>query len=127
MILIDADIAIDILRNHPPAIEWLERESTVEVTVLGYTAMELLQGARDRAAERRVEGLLADLDLVWPGSEAGMLAMEIFRLYRLSHSIGLVDAFVAGGAIAMKVPLQSFNQKHFAPVQGLELRQPYAR
>jgi predicted nucleic acid-binding protein len=53
MILVDADIMVDIMRRHPPAVAWLDVLGTEVVGIPGLVAMELLQGCRNREEQPR--------------------------------------------------------------------------
>lgn len=66
MILVDSDIIIDLLRQHPPAITWLVSLGDEEIVLPGYVAMELIQGCVNKAALRTLEKFIADFDVIWP-------------------------------------------------------------
>jgi predicted nucleic acid-binding protein len=44
MTLLDTDVAVDVLRNHPPAIAWLQSLGGAPLGLPGPVVMELLQG-----------------------------------------------------------------------------------
>jgi predicted nucleic acid-binding protein len=49
MILLDSDVMIDLLRQHPPATQWFDTlGEDVEVVLPGYVVMELIQGCRNK-------------------------------------------------------------------------------
>ena len=59
LLLLDSDILVDVLRGYLPAVRWLEAlEESSEVLLPGFVAMELVHGCRNRAEQRRVEGLV---------------------------------------------------------------------
>ena len=47
MILLDTDIMIDVLRQYPPALEWLKTLSDEEMILSGFVVMELILGLLD--------------------------------------------------------------------------------
>ena len=55
MILLDTDVMIDLLRQYPPAVEWLDSLGSEEIILPGFVAMELIQGCRDKAEQRELE------------------------------------------------------------------------
>jgi predicted nucleic acid-binding protein len=55
MILLDTDVAIDILRNHAPAVAWLQGLGSAPLGFPGLVVMELLQGCHNKAEQQRVE------------------------------------------------------------------------
>jgi predicted nucleic acid-binding protein len=48
MILLDADVVVDVLRRYPPALLWLESLEEERVTLPGFVVMELMRGCGDR-------------------------------------------------------------------------------
>ena len=58
MILVDTDIMVDIMRQHSPAVAWLDSLGTEVVGIPGLVAMELLQGCRNREEQQQLEGFL---------------------------------------------------------------------
>jgi len=55
MVLLDTDVAIDVLRNHAPARTWLQGLGAAPVGLPGFVVMELLQGCQNKAEQQRVE------------------------------------------------------------------------
>ena len=45
--IVDTDVMVDVLREHPPAVAWLRSLGEEEIVLPGYVLMELLQGCRD--------------------------------------------------------------------------------
>lgn len=127
MLLLDSDIVIDVLRKHPPAIAWLESAGQEEVTLPGFVLMELIQGCRNRVEQQRLEPVVGEYAIVWPTPAACDAARIVFSQYYLSHKLGMLDAIIGQTAIALGVPLYTFNQKHYAVIPGLETRQPYSK
>ena len=54
MLILDSDIMIDILRQYPPAIDWLESLGDEEIILPGFVVMELLQGCDNKAEQEKV-------------------------------------------------------------------------
>ena len=46
MILLDTDVAVDVLRNHAPTVAWLQGLGTAPLGLPGLVVMELMQGGR---------------------------------------------------------------------------------
>jgi predicted nucleic acid-binding protein len=57
MILLDTDIMIDLLRQYPPAVAWLNSLGDEEIVLPGFVAMEL-QGCDNKAEQNKVEKVL---------------------------------------------------------------------
>ena len=46
MVLVDTDVMVDLLRQHAPAVTWLNSLEDVEILLPGFVVMELTQGCR---------------------------------------------------------------------------------
>lgn len=127
MILLDTDVMIDVLRDYDPALSWLRSLGAEPVGLPGIVAMELLQGCRDGREQRRVQNVTRPYALHWPTLADCTRAYDSFAKYRLSHNIGLLDSLIVETAAGLRVPLATFNDKHYRVIGGLQLLQPYAR
>jgi len=47
MLLLDSDVVIDILRQHPGATAWLASIQGHSLAVPGFVALEVIDGCRD--------------------------------------------------------------------------------
>jgi hypothetical protein len=54
--------------------------------------------------------------MVWTSPETYDEALTVFADYHLSHNLGLLDASIGQTAVALDLPLHTFNRKHFALV-----------
>ncbi|RPJ54990.1 MAG: hypothetical protein EHM12_13065 [Dehalococcoidia bacterium] len=48
MILLDTDIMIDILRDYPPAVQWMQSLGDENIALPGFVVMELIQGCETK-------------------------------------------------------------------------------
>ncbi len=126
VLIADTDILIDIQRRIPGAVSW-SRSLPDALTVAGFTAMEVVQGARDTQEVKLAVEIIAPLTVVWPSKTDCERARKLFLSFHLSHRIGLIDALIAATAMGLDAELATFNVKHFRAVQGLKLVQPYTR
>ena len=128
MILLDSDVMIDLLRQYPPALKWFDAlEEEEEVLLPGYVVMELIQGCRNKSEQERLQRELATCGVVWPEAEDCDRALQVFTQYRLRHNAGLLDVLIGQTAVALGMPLYTFNQKHYHFIPGLQTVQPYER
>ncbi len=123
--LIDTDVMVDILRQHPPAVAWLSGLGTAPVGLPGLVAMELLQGCASMADQQRVEKQIQRFSLYWPTASDCQRALQDFATFRLSHNLGLLDVLIGETAVGVNLPLATFNTKHFSVIPGLKTIQPY--
>lgn len=127
MVLLDTDVMVDLLRQHPPAVAWLEALGDEEIGLPGFVVMELIQGCRDKAEQQQLTRFLDPYDVVWPLPEACDAALNILARCHLSHGLGLLDALIGQTAISLGLSLCTFNQRHYIPIPGLRTAQPYER
>jgi predicted nucleic acid-binding protein len=126
MILLDSDIAIDILRKHPPAIQWLV-SVTDPVCLSGIVAFELYQGCYNKRDTEMLRQQLMPFALLWPSDAACVQVLADYANAHLAFAAGILDALIAATAITHGLPLNTFNQKHFAAFPQLKTVQPYTR
>src|SRR5690349_18252295 len=92
--LLDSDILIDLLRQHPPAKAWFSGLAEVP-PVTGVAVGELAFGCRSAADLAALRRFLVPFPVVWPLEEDFRLAYTDFAEFRLSDGIGLLDAVSA--------------------------------
>ncbi len=126
MRLLDTDVLIDIRRGFAPAVLWYAG-LTEKPNIPGFVAMELVAGCWDKKELIRLQTFLVGLPIVWPSEADCQRGLEHLRDYKLSHSLGLIDALIAATAIGQGATLCTFNVKHFSAVPGLITEQPYSR
>ncbi|MBI2843504.1 MAG: PIN domain-containing protein [Armatimonadetes bacterium] len=127
MMVFDADIMIDLLRQYPPAVDWLQSVRPRDLVCPGYVAMELIWGFRNASEQQVVDRFLGDFRIVWGMPETCDRALSLFARYHLSRGIDITDALVAQLAIDLGANLVTFNRKHYGGISGLKTVQPYAR
>ena len=125
MILLDTDVAVDILRNHPPAVSWLQGLGATLLGLPGLVVMELLQGCQDKAEQQWVEQFCQSYALYWATPADCQRALQDFAAYHLSNNLGLLDALIAHTAVGLNETLATFNVKHYRVVASLRTIQPY--
>ena len=127
MLLLDIDVMIDLLREYPPAVAWLDSIGDEEIVLPGFVVMELIQGCRNKREQDKVETALATYRVAWPSPATCDAALSAFASYYLSHNLGILDALIAQMAVTLSVPLHTFNQKHYVAIPHLTTVQPYAK
>jgi len=128
MILLDSDVMIDLLRQYPPAMRWFDTlDDEEELLLPGYVVMELIQGCRNKVEQEKVQHELATYGVVWPAPADCDEALGVFTEYHLSQTAGLLDVLIGQIAVALRVPLYTFNQKHYRFIPGLQTIQPYEK
>src|SRR5947207_11704897 len=109
MILIDTDVAIDLIRNHPPAVAWLASAGSDRFAISGFTAFELHAWCRDGAEQQRLRRTLVRYQVMWLSATGCELALQQYQSIHLSHGIGTFDMLIAQTALELGLPLHTFN------------------
>ena len=125
MILVDTDVMIDLLRQYPPALAWVNTLDDEEVLVPGFVVMELIQGSRNKLEQEKVERTFGGYRVAWPSHAACDDALSVFAARHLSRRIGILDVLIGQTAVALGLSLHTFNEKHYAAVPGLNTVRPY--
>ena len=121
-VLIDSDVLIWFMRGNPAALAALNLETDWFISAVSY--MELAQGCRNKAELKAVQKAFKSSasDVLPITQNISDAACRLVEKYSLSHSVHLADALIAATAMAQKLTLLSGNSKHFAAIEGLELR-----
>jgi len=120
MILLDSDLMIDLLRQYPPAVRWLDAlDEEEELLLPGYVVMELIQGCRNKVEQKRLQRELATYGVAWLAPADCDRALDIFTEYRLSHNAGLLDVLIGQTAVALRVPLYTIQPETLSLCSGI--------
>lgn len=122
-VLVDTSVLIDFLRRPKRRDSWylnLAKQNQLVVSLI--TVAEIYSGrsAQTKAGKKVLEGILAGVEIRIPNLNIAMTAGAM----RAKLDLSLADAFIASLGIVAKLPLASFNSKHFAKVVGLDLIAP---
>ncbi len=122
--LLDTSILVDVLRGDKSARAWIDAlpEDTCAISVI--TSAELLAGCRNRTEQRAVERELELYETLWVSEEISQVALEFYKRYHLSHSVGFLDCLIAATATTTGLNLATLNLKHF-PFPDLQAERPY--
>jgi hypothetical protein len=118
---------IDILRDYPPAVAWLELLDDDAPALPGFVALELMDGCRNKMEMKRLLKRLQAFQIHWPTDSDCNRALTEFARGRLSHHLNIMDALIGECAVGLNATLCTFNTKHFKSIPYLRTEQPYAR
>ncbi len=125
--LLDSDVLIDILRQHPASEDWLKRESEVPIVIHGVVAMEIISGSLSKEDLHRNQIFLSRFTIAWPTPAEFELAYRLLAEHRLVTGIGIPDCLIAATTITRGWRLFTFNLKHYRRLPGLSVDSPYSR
>lgn len=118
-VLIDTDIAVEILRARDQSIlsRWAAlAASGTEIFCSPVMAAEIWAGARPAEVQLIVK-LFGALTCLPADYETGRIAGELLRKYARSHGVEAPDALIAAAAIQHSVALWTRNRKHYPTPQ----------
>lgn len=124
-ILLDTDILIDLLRGYAPARAYFKQLESGAITAAlsAVTVAELASGKMSgQNEEARIRNLLGIMEILDLDFDTAWQAGEIRR----RHQTLFADAAIAATAIQQNLPLATRNLKHFQPITGLTIQQPYS-
>ncbi len=122
--LLDTSILVDLLRGSKTARAWIDSLPETMRAISVITAAELEAGCRNRAEQHTVERELELYEIVWLSEDVSQMALELYKQFHLSHSVGFFDCLIATTALRNELRLAALNLKHF-PFPDLKSERPY--
>lgn len=121
-VLVDTDILIDVVRQIPDAITYVQNlEQQAVLGISSITYMELLIGCRNKTEQRKVERFVQRFQMIKLDETIADRAITLLQQYRLSHGLLIADGLVAATALVGDTPLASKNQRDYRFIAGLTL------
>jgi predicted nucleic acid-binding protein len=120
--IVDTDIIIDVGRGIPEAancLQGLKSSSRLAISVV--TQMELIVGCTNKLELRTLEKFLQQFDVIRIDQPISDKAVDLLRLYRLSHGLLIADGLIAATAITYESPFVTKNQRDYRFIQNLNL------
>lgn len=123
--VLDTSVVVGVLRRHPPSellLADLERARAPVPVLTSVVRYEAERGVRSPQGRVRLAALL-ERTAVWPFTgEDAAVAGAVGRDLRERHqAIGDLAVLIAATALRRRVPLLTFNVRHFTRVPGLEV------
>lgn len=123
--LIDTTILVDVCRNRPEAIAWVNHLPPEGRCVSIITHFELVAGCRNRREQRLVSQELTNYRTLPLTEDISLAALSWFERFHLSHGVGFLDTLIAATALSQGLTIATLNAKHFNPLPDLKVEQPY--
>jgi tRNA(fMet)-specific endonuclease VapC len=125
--LLDTDICIYLIKNHPPEIQRRFRQHPLHSLRLSSTSLfELRYGvsksSNQRSNQAALDTFLRMIELVELDAAAAIAAAECrANLERQGTPIGPYDLLIAGVALSRDMTLVSNNVREFSRIEGLRV------
>ena len=123
--LIETTILVDILRDHIQAITWVNSLPPQRRWVSVVTYFELLAGCRNHREQRIVSREMRNYHLLFLTKDISRTALSWYTSFHLSHGVGFLDTLLGATAFHHDLTLATLNTKHFAPLPGVQVENPY--
>ena len=122
--LLDTATVVDLLREYPPAAEWIAQEDRV-FGITKFVWMEVAAGCQNKQALREATHLIERFELVAITPQDVDWALAKLVQFNLSYSIDPLDCLIAATADRLSLTLYTRNLKHFQPMLGELAQSPY--
>ena len=124
--LIDTDILIDGTHGLPDAISFLaSQQAAGGLNISIVSAMELIQGCRNKAELSQTKALLNRINVIPVSSATSLTACQLMENFFLGHGLVIPDALIAATAIEQGLTLYSKNIRHYRMIANLPVIRPY--
>jgi predicted nucleic acid-binding protein len=123
--ILDTSVVIDIYRGFEPAVEWLNSNRDVAVGIASIVWLEAVEGAQNKRNQNKIVSLLKKFEIVYLNQDDQIWAMRQLSIYQLSHQVGFDDYLIAAPCHRLGLTLYTRNLKHFIPLSGDQVKEPY--
>jgi predicted nucleic acid-binding protein len=125
-IVCDTDVIIDywntLNQRHIDTKNVLENTVGFEnIALTAITKMELMLGARDREALKRIKKKCDHYPILLIDNEITQVAIRLLEQYKLSHGLAMADALIAATCSVSDLRLFTHNIKDYVFIDGLRL------
>jgi predicted nucleic acid-binding protein len=79
-VLVDTDVLIDVSRNNPAAVLWMDRLSS-DWLLSAMTALELIPGAKNRREFEMIDLLIETFETILVTDAIGKRAYDLLKVY----------------------------------------------
>jgi len=122
--IVDSSILIDLLRKNTQAIAWQATVATLHLYITPVVWMEIVQGANNKNQRQQVLKFVKQFPIEHNTKVDNQWAMRQVARFSLGYGIHLSDAMIASVAVRLSVPIYTLNNKHFAPLPGIQIIRP---
>jgi predicted nucleic acid-binding protein len=122
MVVVDADVMIEVLRKNPSVASYLRNDiGAFKIVLSAITVAEIQQGATSKENLQQINRFLKQYIVLPIDYHISNIFTNLVQKYVLSHNTDLGDTFVAATALNYQLPLLTMNHKHYKHVPNLQL------
>jgi tRNA(fMet)-specific endonuclease VapC len=125
--LVDTDILSFYFKGDPKVIQkfndYLREFDVINISIITY--YEILGGLKFKKAEKKIkefEEFVNNNTIIHISEESAKISGDIYAdLRQKGITIGTSDILIAGIAIENELTLNTNNERHYEPIQGLKI------
>lgn len=122
MVVVDADVMIEVLRKNPAVASYLRNDiGAFKIVLSAITVAEIQQGATSKENLHQINRFLKQYIVLPIDFAISIIFSNLVQKYVLSHNTDIGDTFVAATALHYHLPLLTMNHKHYKHVPNLQL------
>ena len=122
MVIVDADILIEVLRKNPVAVSFLKNDiGAFNIVLSAVTVAEIQQGATNKENLQQINRFLKQYIVLPIEYHISNIFSNLIQKYVLSHDTDIGDTFVAATSLYYQLPLLTINHKHYKHIPNLQL------
>ena len=122
MVIVDADVMIEVLRKNPTAATFLRNEiGAFNIVLSAVTIAEIQQGATNKENLQQINRILRQYIIFPVEYQISNIFTNLVHKYVLSHNTDIGDTFVAATSLYYQLPLLTMNHKHYKHIPNLQL------
>jgi predicted nucleic acid-binding protein len=122
MVVVDADVMIEVLRKNPAAASYLRNEiGPFNIVLSAVTVAEIQQGATSKENLQQISRFLKQYLVLPIDYHISNIFSTLVQKYVLSHNTDIGDSFVAATALHFQLPLLTMNVRHYKHIPNLQL------
>lgn len=122
MVIVDADVIIEVLRKNPTAASFLKNEiGAFNVVLSAITVAEIQQGAASKENLQQINRILKQYIVLPIEYQISNIFSALVNKYVLSHDTDIGDMIVAATSLHYQLPLLTMNHKHYKHIPNLQL------
>lgn len=122
MVVVDADVMIEILRKNSAVASYLRNDIGVfNIVLSAVTIAEIQQGATNKENLQQVNRFLKQYIILPVDHHISNIFSNLVQKYVLSHDTDIGDTFVAATALHYQLTLLTMNHKHYKHIPNLQL------
>src|SRR5258708_16171240 len=122
MVVIDADVMIEVLRKNPAVTSYLRNNiGAFNIVLSAITIAEIQQGTTNKDNFQHINRLLKQYFVLPIDHHISNIFSSLVQKYVLSHNTDLGDTNVAATALNYQLQLLTMNYKHYKNNPNLQI------